>query len=145
LNIKKRKVNIIPRYFYDLKDLRKITNIDFELFVINTSGENKYDKSDFKRLISFLESKFNKATPYEIPKISSSYFNLKFVIKFLSFNIFITLLYFAYKNSISIYNIYTICKNNIFDYFLYPQKKKLVNEEEKKILIKRKIKNIMKY
>ena len=66
LNVKKRKVHSIPRKFFDLNQLKKNTNLDVELFVINTSGENKYSRNDFENLKKILESKFNKSTPYEI-------------------------------------------------------------------------------
>ena len=66
LNIKRRKVNIIPNRYYDLKDLRKKINLNIELFVINTSDKNKYGKNDYKNLKITLEFKFSKAIPYEI-------------------------------------------------------------------------------
>ena len=65
INVKKRKVNIISRIFIDLKDLKK-ANLDYELFVINTSGGVKYSQKDFDYLNEFLNFKFNKRTPYEI-------------------------------------------------------------------------------
>ena len=71
LNVKKRKVNIIPAYFYDLKDLLKeeyfaLGKLDVDLFVINTSGDILYKKKDFYIEQKILEFKFNKPTPYEI-------------------------------------------------------------------------------
>jgi len=66
LNIKKRKVHIIPRRFIDLEELRKNIDLNIELFVINTSGEDKYNENDFQNLKIVLENKFNKPTPYEI-------------------------------------------------------------------------------
>ena len=82
LNIKKRKVNIIPNRYYDLKDLRKKINLNIELFVINTSDKNKYGKNDFKNLKIALEFKFNKATPYEInnEQISPNFINNNIII-----------------------------------------------------------------
>ena len=135
LNIKKRKVNIIPRLFYDLKDLIKVNNIDIELFVINTSGEKEYDKNDYKRLKSFLELKFNKSTPYEIilpekSKIAFCY-DYKLALTIISFFIFITFLYY-----ICIYN------KNRFYFPLKSNKKKVYNEEESN-LIKKQIKAII--
>ena len=69
LNIKKRKVNIIPRIFYDLNQIKQYNNIkflDIELFVINTSGENEYSKDDFEYETKILGMKYNNPTPYEI-------------------------------------------------------------------------------
>ena len=66
LNIKKRKVHSIPRRFIDLVELRKNVNLNIELFVINTSGEDKYNDTDFKNLKIVLENKFSRPTPYEI-------------------------------------------------------------------------------
>ena len=66
LNIKKRKVHSIPRKFIGLEQLKKKVNLDVELFVINTSGGDRYKESDFLRLKKILESKFNQSTPYEI-------------------------------------------------------------------------------
>ena len=66
LNIKKGKVHTIPRKFYDLSQLKKRIDLNFELFVINTSGENKYNNSEFQNLQKILEYKFSKPTPYEI-------------------------------------------------------------------------------
>ena len=69
LNVKKRKVNIIPRMFYDLNQIKKFKDLNFldiELFVINTSGENKYSKADFEYEKKILELKYNNPTPYEI-------------------------------------------------------------------------------
>ena len=65
LNIKKRKVNSIPWVYYDLGRL-KGKNFDIELFVINTSGDKKYKEYEYRNAKSILESKFNKATPYEL-------------------------------------------------------------------------------
>ena len=59
LNIKKRKVNIIPMVFYDLNEIRKFNDLNFldiELFVINTSGDNKYTKVDFEYEQKILDS-----------------------------------------------------------------------------------------
>ena len=82
LNIKKRKVNIIPNRYYDLKDLRKKINLNIELFVINTSDKNKYGKNDYKNLKITLEFKFNKASPYEInnEQISPNFINNNIII-----------------------------------------------------------------
>ena len=66
LNIKNRKVHTIPRKFIDLLDLRKKFDLNIELFVINTSGENKYNDNDFANLKKNLEIKFDKPTPFEI-------------------------------------------------------------------------------
>ena len=66
LNIKKRKVHIIPRKFIDLRDLKKNKNLDIELFVINTSGEIKYNQTEFDYEKERLQAKFFKPTPYEI-------------------------------------------------------------------------------
>ena len=62
---------MIPRHFYDLKDLLKNKNeaskkLDIELFVINTSGGINYKKEDFDFEKKLLESKYNKPTTYEI-------------------------------------------------------------------------------
>ena len=66
LNIKKGKVHTIPRKFFDLSQLRKGIDLDIELFVINTSGENKYTNIDFQNLKNVLENKFSKPILYEI-------------------------------------------------------------------------------
>ena len=68
LNVKKRKINMIPRKFIDLKDLKKIKikDLEIELFVINTSGENTYSPEEFDFEKKMLEEKYNKTTPYEI-------------------------------------------------------------------------------
>ena len=66
LNIKKAKVHTIPRIFYDINQLKKDVDLDIELFVINTSGENNYTDIDFQNLKKALESKFGEAIPYEI-------------------------------------------------------------------------------
>ena len=66
LNVKKGKVHIIPRKFFDLLDMKKKIDLDVELFVINTSGENKYNNLDFHLLQKKLEAKFSNPTPYEI-------------------------------------------------------------------------------
>jgi len=81
LNIKKGKVHTIPRKFYDLSQLKKRIDLNFELFVINTSGENKYNNSEFQNLKNILENKFNKPTPYEIvthKKLNIEVFNKTF-------------------------------------------------------------------
>ena len=44
LNIKKRRVNTIPRVFIDVKGLESVNDLNIELFVINVSGENSYKK-----------------------------------------------------------------------------------------------------
>ena len=133
LNIKKRKVNIIPRIFYDLKDLRNIKNIDIELFVINTSGDNVYNKSDYERIKLFLELKFNKSTPYEIIPVNTNNnlnFYYKLALTLFSFFIFMTISYCVYYKYPSI-----ICKNYCFNFrFLNFQIRKLYEEEEKKNL-----------
>ena len=65
LNIKKSKVHIIPRKFIELKKL-KTASLNYELFVINTSGESKYSNENFIYLKNVLKKKFNKAAPCEI-------------------------------------------------------------------------------
>ena len=72
LNVKKRKVSIISRHFYDLKDLNKyftlITKrVAYELFVINLSGNEKYSKYLFQFEKLLLNNLFNQISPYEIP------------------------------------------------------------------------------
>ena len=66
LNIKKRKVHEISSLFIDLSNVRSKTKEISDLFVINTSGDITYRSYDYKNLLIFLESKFNKPTPYEI-------------------------------------------------------------------------------
>ena len=66
LNTKNRKVHTIPRKFLDLMDLRKKFDLNIELFVINTSGENKYNDNDFANLKKCLEMKYNIPTPFEL-------------------------------------------------------------------------------
>ena len=50
LNIKKVKVHPIERRFYDLENFRKKLIVEEKLFVINTSGETKYNSDDFQNL-----------------------------------------------------------------------------------------------
>ena len=66
LNVKKRRVNTIPRIFIDLKGLKSLNDLNIELFVINVSGENSYKKEEFDKEKNILESKYNRPTPYEI-------------------------------------------------------------------------------
>ena len=65
LNVKKRKVNSIPWAYYDIGDINN-KNFDIELFVINTSGNRLYRKSEYEKEKRILISKFNKETPYEL-------------------------------------------------------------------------------
>ena len=65
LNVKKRKVNSIPWAYYDIGDINN-KNFDIELFVINTSGNRLYRKSEYEKQKRILMSKFNKETPYEL-------------------------------------------------------------------------------
>ena len=65
LNVKKRKVNSIPWAYYDIGDINN-KNFDIELFVINTSGNRLYRKSEYEKQKRILISKFNKETPYEL-------------------------------------------------------------------------------
>ena len=58
LNIKKRKVHIIPRKFIDLRDYKKNINLDIELFLINTSGKNVYNHTEFDYEKYRLQAKF---------------------------------------------------------------------------------------
>ena len=64
LNIKKRKVNSIPSIYYDLAFL-KGKNFNIEMFVINTSGDRKYNKNQFNNAKQILEKKFFLPTPFE--------------------------------------------------------------------------------
>jgi hypothetical protein len=66
LNIKKRKVNPIKRKFIDLRDLPKNQNLDIELFVINKSGENKYEEKEYLYEKQVLNMKYSEKTNYEI-------------------------------------------------------------------------------
>ena len=82
LNVKKRKVNSIPRKFFDLKDILKdkkkiLTKLNIELFVINTSGDFKYNQTEFDFEKYILELKYNKPTPYEIISDNSKINNFK--------------------------------------------------------------------
>ena len=76
LNIKKRKVNSIPWTYFDLGALEG-KNFDIEMFVINTSGDRIYKKSDYKYAKLILESKFSKPTPYEtiLEEVTSNLMN----------------------------------------------------------------------
>ena len=84
LNVKKRKVSIISRHFYDLKDLNKyftlITKrVAYELFVINVSGNEKYSKYLFLFEKLLLNNLFNQISPYEIPpkeKKQTNYYSI---------------------------------------------------------------------
>ena len=64
LNIKKRKVNSIPSAYYDVAFI-KDKNLDIEMFVINTSGDRKYTKSQFDLAKQMLQNKFSLPTPFE--------------------------------------------------------------------------------
>jgi len=66
LNIKKRKVNTIRRKFIDLRDLPKYKDLDIDLFVINKSGENKYENKEYLYEKKILNLKYNESTKYEI-------------------------------------------------------------------------------
>ena len=81
LNIKKRKAHPIPRKFIDLNQLKKRIDLDVELFVINTSGENNYSSVDFKNLKKILEYKFVNPTEYEINTNISFLFLIFYKIK----------------------------------------------------------------
>ena len=76
LNIKKRKVHEISSLFIDLSNVRSKTKEISDLFVINTSGDITYRSYDYKNLLIFLESKFNKPTPYEIINNTMEYKNI---------------------------------------------------------------------
>ena len=65
LNIKKRKVNIIPYGYYDIGNLED-KNLDIEMFVINNAGGRLYEKLEYEKEKIILDRKFNKPTPYEI-------------------------------------------------------------------------------
>ena len=71
LNIKKRKVNLIPWIYYDLGSL-KDKNFDIEMFVINTSGDRKYTSSQKKYAKDILRNKFRHPTSYEILEINDT-------------------------------------------------------------------------
>ena len=64
LNVKKRKVNSIPWVYYDLGDINN-RNFDIELFVINTSGNRLYRRSEYELQKKILIKKFNKPSSYE--------------------------------------------------------------------------------
>ena len=80
LNIKKRKANSIPRSFIDLKKLRKKSELNIELFVINTSGENNYSVNDFDNMKNILEEKYRNPTKYEILEFNYNIINIKSII-----------------------------------------------------------------
>ena len=86
LNVKKRKVSMISRHFYDLKGLDKLftitTNrVEHELFVINLSGNEKYSKYLFLFEKLLLNNLFNQISPYEIPPKEKKQTNYYSIIK----------------------------------------------------------------
>ena len=80
LNIKKRKAKAIPRSFIELKKLRKKSELNVELFVINTSGDNNYSVNDFDKMRFMLEEKFRNPTKYEILQFKNNIINIKSIV-----------------------------------------------------------------
>lgn len=65
LNVKKRKVSSIPWAYYDIGDIKN-KNFEIELFVINTSGNRLYSKSEYLYARKLMFKLFNKPTAYEL-------------------------------------------------------------------------------
>lgn len=83
LNIKRRKVHMIPSVYINMEDV-KYYNLDIELFVLNTCGDNVPTQEEYKTLRKTMKERYPKPTPYEIindideneqNNISSSFLN----------------------------------------------------------------------
>ena len=102
LNIKKRKAHSIPRRFIELKNLRRQDDLDIELFVINTSGENNYTEHNFENLKTMLEFKFRNPTKYETIENEIDIINIKSILIIISINIIV---YISIIYVLTLYNI----------------------------------------
>ena len=132
LNIKKRKVHEISSLFIDLSNVRSKTKEISDLFVINTSGDITYRSYDYKNLLIFLESKFNKPTPYEIinniMENENNYSNNSNVKHKSNFNFNIEGKIDGYENNkIKIKSHYLKEQNKIFTISKYHKKRKKHN------------------
>jgi hypothetical protein len=79
LNIKKRKVNSIPYVYYDIVNLNN-KNFDIEMFVLNTSGDRQYSKSQYEKSRAVLDTKFPIPTPFEAVKFVAKDGNVEKII-----------------------------------------------------------------
>jgi len=65
LNIKRRKVHMIPNVYINMEIVRDYS-LDIELFVLNTCGDNIPTKEEYMTLKKVMKERFPKPTPYEI-------------------------------------------------------------------------------
>jgi hypothetical protein len=65
LNIKRRKVHMIPSQYINMEDVNK-HSLDTELFVLNTCGNNVPTKEEYSALTKAMKVRFPKPSPYEI-------------------------------------------------------------------------------
>ena len=65
LNIKHRKVNIIPSLYINMED-SKMYMLKYPLFVLNTCGDNIPTQKDYKHLSNIMQKRFPNPTKYEI-------------------------------------------------------------------------------
>ena len=80
LNIKRRKVHMIPSIYINMEYVKDYA-LDTELFVLNTCGDNVPTKEEYSTLRKTMKERFPKPTPYEIindldeKNISSTFLN----------------------------------------------------------------------
>ena len=65
LNIKRRKVRMIPSQYINMEDVKDYS-LDIELFVLNTCGDNIPTKEEYNNLRKTMKERFPTPTPYEI-------------------------------------------------------------------------------
>ena len=68
LNIKKRKVNIIPSLYINMENSRMFM-LKYPLFVLNTCGDNIPTKKNYLHLSNIMKKRFPNSTKYEIEEI----------------------------------------------------------------------------
>ena len=68
LNIKKRKVNIIPSLYINMENSRMFM-LKYPLFVLNTCGDNTPTKKNYLHLSNIMKKRFPNSTKYEIEEI----------------------------------------------------------------------------
>ena len=65
LNIKHKKVHSIPYTYIPIEEIN-ILNLDVDLFVINTGGDNIPTNEQYQIAKKIMKERFPKATKYEI-------------------------------------------------------------------------------
>jgi hypothetical protein len=65
LNIKRRKVHMIPNQYINMEYVKDYS-LDIELFVLNTCGDNIPTEEEYSTLRKAMKERFPKPTPYEI-------------------------------------------------------------------------------